>query len=169
MYTCPPNLFVKAGLAKYKPVTAEILASDPNTVLYFKDTTAEGALIYNEETPTMRKKRQQVVQLLADNIKLLRRVEATMVEYVQEYRAEYPPIYFAVLADARGSDSSYLTAKTLVPMIDGKNKEIRIYLGLDKEFPDYKNNPKVHRLAEEKMKATLRNKLENGEFEPKGE
>ena len=167
MYTNPSTLYIKNDAGKYIPATADVLNKNPDTTLYFKDTTSDGATIYHAETPMMLEKRKKVIQLLTTHMATLRSIEESMVSYVQEYRTEFPTLYFAVLADARGSDSSYLTAKSMIPMMDGKNKEIRIYLGLDKEFPNYKNNPKVLDIAENKMKSTLRAKLDNGEFNEK--
>jgi len=168
MYSCPVTLFIKDNSgSRYKPVTPEILENQPDAELFFKDTTNDDATIYRQETPAMRTKRLYVVELLSKFKEQLRSVEESMVNYVQEYRSEFPTLYYAVLADARGSDSSYLTAKSLIPIMDGKNKEVRIYLGLDKEFPNYKTNPKVLDMAEQKMRATLKAKLENGEFEEK--
>jgi hypothetical protein len=167
MYTNPSTLYIKNDAGKYIPATPEVLEKNPDNILFFKDTTNDGAIVYHAETPKMLEKRKKIINLLTTHMKTLKSIEESMVSYVQEYRIEFPTLYFAVLADARGSDSSYLTAKSMIPMMDGKNKEIRIYLGLDKEFPNYKTNPKVLDFAENKMKATLRNKLDNGEFDEK--
>lgn len=169
MYSIPPTLYIRRkdvnGSNSYKPATAAALEGNPDTTLYFEDTAVDGSLIYREETTEMREKRNRIVNYLRAHEEILRGAEKLMVDYVQEFKVLYPTLYFAVLPDSRGSDSKYLTAKSLIPMMDGKNKEIRIYLGLEKEFPNYKKNIKILDMAEQKMKSLLKEKMENGEFE----
>ena len=80
-----------------------------------------------------------------------------MVLYNQIYTAESPSVYLAYVKDAK-TDLEYLTAKTFWPLMDGKKKEIRIYIGSKKDFPDHKNL-KVQMMAKQKMKEHLKAKV----------
>jgi len=109
------------------------------------------------ENKQLKEARYKVLEILEKNKDVVKNIELAMVIYNQLYTAESPSIYLAYLKDAK-TDLEYLTAKTFWPMIDGKKKEIRIYIGSKKEFPDHKNT-KVRWLAVQKMREHLKSKL----------
>jgi hypothetical protein len=169
MYKAPSTMYYRVVAensgVKFKPVTEKILEESPETLLYFKDTTADGELIYRAETKELYEKRIKIIEIMTEHWDILRKVEEAMVSYCQLEKITYPTLYFANLSDSRGSDSTYLSAKSIIPMMDGKNKEIRIYIGTGKEYTEgYKTNPKIKMIAEQKMKETLQEKYLNGEF-----
>lgn len=88
-----------------------------------------------------------------------------MVKYQQAFTLEYPPVYLAMLKDSRpGSDSHYLTAKTFWPQIGGKKKEIRIYMGTEEKYKNYKKSPLVKLEARNKIIEALKDRFEKGEM-----
>ena len=169
MYKAPSTMYYRIVTDKkefkYKPLTEEVLKENPETFIFFKDTTADGELIYRQETKELYEKRIKIIEIMTEHWDILRKVEEAMVSYCQLEKITYPTLYFANLSDSRGSDSTYLSAKSIIPMMDGKNKEIRIYIGTGKEYTEgYKTNPKIKMIAEQKMKETLQEKYLNGEF-----
>ena len=92
-------------------------------------------------------------------------LEQKMVKYQQLYTLENPSVYLATIKDSRNAEAptNSLTAKTFWPMMNGRRKEIRIYIGKESEYPDHK---KIHVriLAKQKMKETLLERYNNGEL-----
>ncbi len=109
------------------------------------------------ENMHLKESRYKVLEILEQNKDAVKKIELAMVIYNQLYTAEFPLIYLAYLKDAK-TDLEYLTAKTFWPMMNGKKKEIRIYIGSKKEFPDHKSS-KVRRFALQKMREHLNSKL----------
>lgn len=109
------------------------------------------------ETPLLKETRNNVLEVLKKNRNAVREIEMAMLIYSQIYTAESPSVYLAYVKDAK-TELEYLTAKTFWPLMDGKRKEIRIYIGSKKEFPDHKN-PKVRWIAAQKMREHLKSKL----------
>jgi hypothetical protein len=153
------------GSDGYRRVTQDILDSYPNTDLYIKSRDKDMKEDYKLENSKMRSLRKQVVATLEKYETELKEVEASMLEYVQEYTLEYPPVYMALIADTRNdSANSYLTAKTFWPLMNGMRKEIRIYIGTEMEYADFKSNPKIEKIAFEKIKERLKQRRKDGEL-----
>lgn len=119
------------------------------------------------ETAELHEVRSTVLSKLLQNKELLIEIESAMVRYAQEYLIENPPIY---LSRARIKDASgeYLTAKTILPLVGGKKKEIRIYLGKQEDILNHQNlgtkeiEEKIQDVALSKMKEKLKNRFSNG-------
>ena len=109
------------------------------------------------ETPLLKETRNKVLAVLEKNKDAVKEIELAMVVYNQLYTAESPSVYLAYIKDAK-TDLEYLTAKTFWPLMDGKKKEIRIYIGSKKDFPEHKN-VKVQLFAKQKMKEHLKAKV----------
>ncbi len=116
------------------------------------------------ETPEMKEMRKEIILSLEKSREVIEGVEAKMVKYQQAFTLEYPPVYLAMLKDSRpNSESYYLTAKTFWPMVGGKKKEIRIYMGTKEKYPKYKT-PLVMLEARNKIRETLKDRIEKGEL-----
>ena len=143
----------------------QILCFDDWVDLYkLPDTYKLGALDKSnrpfanlKETPLLKETRSKVLGILEKNNEAVKEIESAMVLYNQIYTAESPSVYLAYVKDAK-TDLDYLTAKTFWPLMDGKKKEIRIYIGSKKDFPDHKNF-KVQMMAKQKMKEHLKAKV----------
>lgn len=109
------------------------------------------------ENKQLKEARNKVLEVMEQNKEVVKNIELAMVIYNQLFTAKYPPVYLAYLKDTK-TDLEYLTAKTFWPLMDGKKKEIRIYIGSKKEFPDH-NNQKVRWIAAQKMREHLKSKL----------
>ncbi|WP_374450367.1 hypothetical protein [Cloacibacterium normanense] len=117
------------------------------------------------ETPQMKELRGEILDSLENSKKIIEEIEAKMVKYQQAFTLEYPPVYLAMLKDSRpGSDSHYLTAKTFWPQIGGKKKEIRIYMGTEEKYKNYKKSPLVKLEARNKIIEALKDRFEKGEM-----
>jgi hypothetical protein len=81
-----------------------------------------------KETVELRNLRKKVIETLERHNEAILEVEEAMVNYAQEYTILDPPTYTAKIKDAK-TGIEYLTAKTFWPMVGGKKKEIRIYIG----------------------------------------
>jgi hypothetical protein len=144
----------------------QILCFDDWVDLYkLPDTNKLGALDKSNrpfanliETPLLKETRSKVLSILEKNSEAVKEIELAMVLYNQIYTAESPSVYLAYVKDAK-TDLEYLTAKTFWPLMDGNKKEIRIYIGSKKDFPDHKNL-NVRFLAKQKMREHLKSKLQ---------
>lgn len=109
------------------------------------------------ETPFLNDTRMKVLNLLEKHKKAVEEIELAMVIYSQIYTSQSPSVYLAYLKDSKTA-LEYLTAKTFLPMMSGKKKEIRIYIGSKLEFPDH-TDVKVKQFARKKMRDHLKSKL----------
>ena len=107
--------------------------------------------------------RLKVCNLIEKNYDKLVEVDSAMIEYMQEIVFENPPIYMSIVSNGN-SDIKYLTAKTIVPLLGGGKKEIRINISRADVFEDPLNNPKAKAFAFEKMKDVLAKKRKEGMF-----
>jgi len=159
------NLFLLTFVQIMRVKFPQILCFDEWVELYkLPDQFALGTLDKTNrpyanmsENMQLKEARHNVLEILEKNKDVVKNIELAMVIYNQLYTAESPSIYLAYLKDAK-TDLEYLTAKTFWPMMDGKKKEIRIYIGSKKEFPDHKNG-KVRWIAVQKMREHLKSKL----------
>jgi hypothetical protein len=110
------------------------------------------------ETPLLKEIRVNVLEILEKNKDAVKEIEMAMVLYNQYYTAESPSVYLAYVKDSK-TDLEYLTAKTFWPLMDGKKKEVRIYIGSKKEYPDHKN-VNVRFFAKQKMREHLKSKVQ---------
>jgi hypothetical protein len=96
------------------------------------------ALVPNE-TEELKNIRKTVVDLLEKHKAAVLEIEEAMVLYAQEYTILNPPTYTATIKDVK-TQINYVTAKTFWPIVGGKKKEIRIYIGKpeDYEVPPFK-------------------------------
>ncbi|MEN9446184.1 MAG: hypothetical protein RL728_696 [Bacteroidota bacterium] len=117
------------------------------------------------ETAEMKMVRDDIITTMEKNKAVMLELEQKMVKYQQLYTLENPSVYLATIKDSRNAEAptNSLTAKTFWPMMNGRRKEIRIYIGKESEYPDHK---KIHVriLAKQKMKETLLERYNNGEL-----
>ena len=117
------------------------------------------------ETAEMKMVRDDIITTMEKNKAVMLELEQKMVKYQQLYTLENPSVYLATIKDSRNAEAptNSLTAKTFWPMMNGRRKEIRIYIGTKEEFPEFKSQ-RVKSIAEQKMKEALRKRYENGEI-----
>ncbi len=116
-----------------------------------------------KDTKKMTQLRLKVCNLIEKNFDKLVEVDSAMIEYMQEMVFENPPIYMSIVSNGN-SDIKYLTAKTVIPLLGGGKKEIRINISRADVFEDPLNNPKAKLFAFEKMKDVLAKKRKEGIF-----
>lgn len=121
--------------------------------------------VKTRESNERKKIRAEILKTMIDNKEALESIEAVMVRYMRQYSLENPPVYLAYLTDSRNNDdeAKNLTAKTFWPMMGGKKKEIRIYIGKKKDYPAI-NDPKVIFEATKKMILHLKQRVDEGEL-----
>ncbi len=118
---------------------------------------------FEKDTKKMTQLRMKVCNLIQKNYDKLVEVDSAMIEYMQEMVFENPPIYMSIVSNGN-SDIKYLTAKTVIPLLGGGKKEIRINISRSDVFDDPLNNPKAKAFAFEKMKDVLAKKRKEGVF-----
>jgi len=128
------------------------------------DEEGKGIKEYHE-TPEMKDARKEVLVVLEKNKKEMLEIEEKMIKYMQLQTLENPPVYLSRIRDSRNAEniSTTLTAKTFWPLMNGQRKEIRIYIGKQSEYPEYKLEY-VRILAKQKMKEHLLERYKNGEL-----
>lgn len=130
-----------------------------------EDEDGKGTIRPFRETPEMKEARKEVLEVLEKNKKEMLEIEEKMVKYMQLHTLENPPVYLAKIKDTRNTEkeTTTLTAKTFWPLMHGKRKEIRIYIGKATDYPDHKlGHVKIS--AKQKMKEHLLERYNNGEL-----
>lgn len=92
------------------------------------------------ESKELREMREKVIETLGKNKEYLLEIEKAMLDYVQALTVHNPSVYLAKTKDIK-TDRQYLTAKIFWPLMGGKKKEVRIYLG---KPDDFAVNPTQH-------------------------
>ena len=138
--------------------------------LYNMHDMGDNGFVYKEpfkydETGEMKEARKNVLAALEKNKEAILEVEEKMVKYLQLDTLKDPPIYLAMIKDTRNREAETLTltAKTFWPLMHGKRKEIRIYIGKESEYPEYKKDY-VAKIAKQKMQEHLLQRYNNGEL-----
>jgi hypothetical protein len=94
---------------------------------------------------------------------VLKEFEEAIIEYKQEWIISEPSVYVARTRDSK-TDMEYFTAKTFWPLINGKTKEVKIYLGKAGDFGNDTMSIRAKETAKRKMSETLRRRKDNGEI-----
>jgi hypothetical protein len=112
------------------------------------------------ETKTMRGKRDQILHLLKKYKYQLREVEEAMVDYARERVIVYPQVSPLLIKQKRkfSDESEYYSGRVMWPEMDGKQRELRVYLGKKEEYPDFKDFS-VIRKAQKKISDKLRDRV----------
>lgn len=112
------------------------------------------------ETKTMRGKRDQILDLLKKYEKELRLIEEAMVDYARERVIVYPQVSPLLIKQKRkfSEESEYYSARVMWPEMDGKQRELRVYLGKKEEYPDFTDFD-VIRKAQKKISANLSDRV----------
>ncbi len=112
------------------------------------------------ETTTMKGKRAQILHLLDRYQRQLKEIEEAMVDYARERVIVYPQVSPLLIKQKRklADESEYYSGRVMWPEMDGKQRELRVYLGKKEEYPDFKNIS-VIRKAQKKISDKLRDRV----------
>ncbi|NQW78912.1 MAG: hypothetical protein HQ449_06310 [Chitinophagaceae bacterium] len=137
----------------------------PKSFKFFRGHDDEDDKRIFHETPEMIEARKEVLAVLDKNMSEMLEIEEKMIKYMQLHTLENPPVYLAKITDKRNTENetTTLTAKTFWPLMNGKRKEIRIYMGKSYDYPDHKLGF-VKIIAKQKMKEHLLERYKNGEL-----
>jgi hypothetical protein len=105
----------------------------------------------------------KVQEIARKNRSVLKEFEEAIIEYKQEWIISEPSVYVARTRDSK-TDMEYFTAKTFWPLINGKTKEVKIYLGKAGDFENDTMSIRAKETAKRKMSETLRRRKDNGEI-----
>ena len=94
---------------------------------------------------------------------ILKELQEAEINLQQEWIIADPAVYVARTKDQK-YDNEYFTAKTTWPTLDGKKREIKIYLGKASEFGNDTKSVKAKEYAKKKMSDTLRRRKDLGEI-----
>lgn len=161
-------MYPKPRKMRYK--FPQVLCFQDWVELYKMPDMGDKGFVYKEpfkydETDEMKAARKEIQSSLEKHKQSILEVEEKMVKYGQLDTLKDPPIYLAMIRDTRNKEAETLTltAKTFWPLMNGKRKEIRIYIGKESEYPDYKKDY-VAKIAKQKMKDHLLERYNNGEL-----
>jgi hypothetical protein len=96
-------------------------------------------------------------------VDLVKQLKTFLIALEQEMIISEPPVYVAKTTDKK-TEKVYFTAKTFWPLINGKKKEVKIYLGKAEDFGNDTMSPVAKENAVKKMRETLRNRRDLGEI-----
>jgi len=115
-------------------------------------------------TPLNVKKATDKLQALARKSRsILKELQDAKINLEQEWIIAEPTVYVARTTDKK-YDNEYFTAKTTWPTLDGKKREIKIYLGKAEDFGNDTMSVKAREYAKDKMSDTLRRRKDLGEI-----
>ena len=106
-------------------------------------------------------KRDDLLQCLKEHKEVIDEIEDKILEFMKYSIARFPDVYVARTTNKQ-NDQEYFTAKTFIPQKGGKRKEVKVYVGKAEDFLFDTKNLEAKRLAIDKMKKTLKRRLEEG-------
>jgi hypothetical protein len=132
------------------------------------DSKKASRIIVFEESPSMKRKRKAVVELINKHEQVLRELEDAMLEYHKDFIIEFPQVSPVLVKKSNSrSEGEYYNARVMWPERDGKQRELRVYLGKKSEFEDFTKATEIQR-AQQIIAAQLKKRIANNTLEIKG-
>ena len=130
--------------------------------------TNKGVYIFFEESPSMKRKRKEIVELIKKHENALREIEDAMINYQRDFIIEFPQVS-PVLVRKSGqlTEGEYYNARVMWPERDGEQRELRIYLGRKSEFGDFTKPFEIHKV-QQMIAQQLKKRIAEGALELKG-